>query len=88
MVSFKFHLNFERQVTKYMYMYLVYGRPEGMKADRAVEGVHPHGDILPLSAALPLSWGSYSSLARGANVHRHQSLLDVTIKRAAELHTY
>ena len=59
-----------------------------MKADGAVEGVHPHADILPLAAALPLSRGFYSSLARGTTIHRHQNSLDVSIKRAAELHTY
>ena len=68
--------------------YLVYRRSEGMKADGAVEGVHPHGCILPLAAALSLSRGFYSSLARSATVHRHQNSLDVTIKRATELHTY
>lgn len=52
---------------------LVYRRSEGMKADGAVEGVHPHGDILPLAAALLLSRGFYSSLARGSTIHRHEN---------------
>jgi hypothetical protein len=43
-----------------------------MEADRAVQGLHPHGDILPLAADLSLSARFYPSLVRATTFHRHQ----------------
>ena len=44
-----------------------------MKADGAVEGVHPHGDIQPFAAALSLSLRFSFSLAGATTIHRQQN---------------
>lgn len=67
------------------------GGPEGFGADRAVEGIQPHGDTTPLGAALSLWLSSCLSLLRCTTVHGQEatsaSLLDIAVTGSTELQT-
>lgn len=61
---------------------------EGIKADGAIKGLHPHGDIKPLGAVLFFLLRFNSSLAGVTTIHHQQTSKGTSTKNATEIRIY